>query len=185
MALAPTAGIVLLPFAERQRYGDAHPIGLAVGHIDQTGDASGNPLTASFLADGGFLFRLEMIQATLGSTTPVDMNFILAHRWASDRSGFGDTAFDMNWVLEERVSASGAFGAYSPAPADLQQIRRFPLGRTDNVTAQFIASFNSTNQNGLVYDYDIVMSYWRVEALYRPGFLASFFESPFIPLPAR
>jgi len=178
VAISTTAGLVLLPFTERSNFADPHPIGLAVGHVDVTGDASGGGISASLLADGGFMFRLEMLQSTLNVTSAAAQNIILAHRWASDRSGLGATAFDMNWALDQRIDAVSAFSTYSPFPADLAMIRRFPLGRTDNVQSQFIVSWNSTNQDTLLYDFDAVFTYWRTEALYRPGFLSSFYEAP-------
>ncbi len=184
MSVQETDGLVFLPFSERQRYGDAHPIGIAVGHMDMVGDASGGVVSASLLADAGFLFRLELIQATRNVTTAAPMDLIVSHRWATDRSGLGATAFDMNWILEQRSTATFTFSTFSPSPADLQMIRRFPLGRTDNTTLQFVVSFNVANVDTVIHDFDVVLSYWRAEALFRPGFLASFWESPFVPTPA-
>jgi len=36
----------------------------------------------------------------------------------------------------------------------------------------------STNTTAVIWDFDVVFSYWPKTALYLPGFLSSFFEAP-------
>ncbi len=181
MSVAGTGELVRLAFTDRPRYGDPHPEGIAVGHIDLTGDATGGVVGATFLSDGGFLFRLELMAATSGVNTTSVMDAITSHEWATARSGLGALAFDLNWNLENHQSAFAGFTQFAPTEVDRQMIRRFPIGRTVDVSLQTVIQMNAINTNLLVYDFDIVCTYWRKEALSRPGFLASFWESPLVP----
>jgi len=183
VSIADSGQIIHLPFTDRPQYADPHPEGIAVGHIDSTGDASGGTLTQTFLADGGFLYRLELLQATRDSDTSSEMNYITSHQWATDRSGLGVGAFNLNWVMENHRDAQGAFVQWAPRLVDLTMIRRVPLGRTDDVLQQILLSAAASNQDTSIYDLDVVLTYWRKESLSRPGFLASFWESPFVPSP--
>lgn len=182
MAIFTSSGIVLLPFADRPAFGSPYPLGMAVGHDDVTGDASGNPITVSFLADGGLLFRLEALNVTRGNVDTDAMNYLTSHRWMTDRSGLGTAAFDLNWVMETNVDATSVFSVSTPRRKDLMALRRLPMGRTDDTVLQtLIAVTISTNTNTVVYGIDVVCSYWRKESLYRPGFLQTFWEAPEVP----
>ena len=183
MAIATTGELLRLPFANRPDFGNPYPEGIAVGHIDITGDASGGGLSASFLSDGGFLFRLELVQATKSGAQETTFDYITAHRWATDRSGFGATAFDLNWIFERSVTGINAFQTYRPFLQDLQMLKRFPMGRTDDAALQFVFLIETSNVDAIVYDFDLVCSYWRKEALYRPGFLQAFWSEPIVPAP--
>ena len=182
MAVATTGGIVHLPFTERPDYGSPFPEGIAVGHIDATGDASGGGVSGAFIAETGFLYRLELANSTRGSENADAVSHLSSHRWATDRSGLGNLAFDLNWGTRQVIS--DGFALYVPEVQDLQMLRRFPIGRTDvNPAGQTIwAVFFETNFDTILYDMDVVFSYWRTEAMYRPGFLAQFWETPFTPV---
>jgi len=182
VAIGVSSGLIHLPFGERPGYGSPYPEGIAVGHIDQEGDATGNPITATFLDDGHFMHRLELAQYTEGQEAGTRGSMITAHRWASDRSGLGATAFDLNWLMEV-ISGSTAnpFTQNNLEPSALAMVRRFPIGRTDNVDLQILISIIASNQNTIAFDFNVVTTYWRQEALYRPGFLQSFWEAPFVP----
>jgi len=182
VSIGISGGLIHLPFGERPGYGSPYPEGIAVGHIDQTGDATGNPITATFLDDGHFLHRLELAQYTEGQLAGTRGSLITAHRWASDRSGLGATAFDLNWLFDNiNGSAANPFTQNNLTPATLDMVRRFPVGRTDDVLLQILFSFIASNQDAIAFDFNIVTTYWRQEAMYRPGFLASFWEAPFVP----
>lgn len=181
MAVNNNTSVVLLPFSVRPGFGSPYPLGVAVGHIDVTGDLSGGAAGGTLLAPGGFLYRLELLNSTMGfSGSAVDMSFITSHRWATDRSGRGIAAFDLNWHAE--TENKSGFLVATPRPSDYQMIRRFPMGRTDNVAAQVLSAITwITNIDTALYDFDWVFTYWRKEATYLPGFMAAFLEAPFVP----
>ncbi len=177
MAIAVNTGVVRLPFADRPAFGSPYPEGIAVAGTTLTGDASGGDVTLVVLSDGGFLYRVEKVGLTKGDALATTLALLSSHRWASDRSGLGPTTFDLNWITTQVLAAT--FSVFSLAATDFQQIRRFPIGRTDAVALQTIFQFgHSTNVNTRSYQFDLVMSYWRTESMYRPGFLQSFWESP-------
>jgi len=183
VALTPSTTLVHLPFAQRVEYGQPYPEGIAVGHIDQTGDVSGDPITASFLAQDQFLYRLELVQSTHNSEATSDTSVQLIAGWANEQSGFGTGAFSLNWQMP--VKNGGGFAAHSLASGDLLAARRFPLGDVRPGAGQFIAVITSAdNINANVFDYDVVFSYWPKTALYLPGFLSSFWEAPEVAPPA-
>ena len=94
----------------------------------------------------------------------------------------GANSFDLNWWLERRT-LTPTFSTYTLYAAAYPQIRRFPMGRTENAPLQIIMQFiHETNTNTVTYDFDLICSYWKKESLYRPGFLMSFFEAPVVPL---
>lgn len=183
MALTPSTTLVHLPLGEREDYGSPYPAGLAVGHIDQIGDASGGAITASFLALDQFLYRLELMNVTKDDEGANDVDVITVHEWATAASGFGDFAFSLNWNLTQ--TSRGGFSVYQLRPEDLSQIRRFPIGSVTPEAGQFVAVIRSEdNTLADVWDYDVVFSYWPKTALFLPGFLSSFFEAPEVA-PAR
>jgi len=180
MAISDTETLIHLPFADRPQYASPYPEGIAVGHHAITGDATGGAVAAALQADGGFLYRLELLTATTSTITANLANFLTAHRWASDRAGVGTSAFSLNWSATQIVP--GSFSVFEPTIEALKMIRRFAMGRTDRVELQVLASFNwATNVDTTVYDIVWAFTYWPTTALYRPGFLASFYESPFVP----
>lgn len=192
MALAPTGGIIHLPFGDRPQYGSPYPEGIAVGHIAQTGDATGGTFSMTFVADGGFLYRLEGCQLARGATAVVTVDFITSHRWASDKSGLGVSSFDLNWPMG--MSTVGAFSVFTPGGRsvavanegisndDLAMVRRLPMGRTDDTLLQTLMSVNiSSNVNAVTHEMSVWLTYWRKESLYQPGFLGSFYEAPATP----
>lgn len=190
MALGTTAGVIHLPFGERPQYGSPYPEGLAVAHSAIADDASGGDHTFSIVADGGFLYRLELMQLVRGSTTVPVCHAITSHRWASDKSGLGSSSFDLNWVLLGQSAGVGSgFSIYRLLPAAnhgaesaITQIRRLPMGRLDNTLLQQLAAVTVISQdNGVTNELSWVWTYWRKESIYLPGFLASFQETPAAP----
>jgi len=182
MALTPSTTLVHLPFAAREAYESPYPEGIAVGHIDQTGDGSGGAITASVLAVDQFLYRLELIAATVDDEVTDDLSILTVHEWATVQSGFSAGAFSLNWQMSQ--FALGGFSTFTPNNRDLPMIRRFPLGSLTPGAGQFITVFTvQTNNNGAVWDFDCVFSYWPKTALYLPGFLSSFWEAPEVAPP--
>jgi len=178
VAVSVSSGIVHFPSTVLPGFGAPNPEGLAVGHVDATGDLSGGLTSMSLLADGGFLYRLELFNATRDNADADQASLITSHRWATDKSGLGVSAFDLNWILENVSSSQQVFGNQKLQLNDYQMIRRFPLGRTDAVAAQFIMTFLADNVDATVYDIDAVFSYWPKTAMFRAGFLQSFNEFP-------
>jgi len=173
--------IVRFPFAQLPAYGSPNPEGVAVCHIDVTGDVSGGAISGGMTSIGQFIYRLELLQLTRGDLAADDVDYVTFHQWATAKSGFGTNAFDLNWHFESRSTIN--FGLYRPFDVDLRMIRRFPLGRTDDVGASFIIFYqNLDNADGIAYDVDGVFTYWRKEALLQPGFLQAFYEAPFVPI---
>jgi len=181
VAIDATSGMVHLPFAQRPGFGTPYPEGMAVAHIDVTGDATGGAISATILADGGFLYRFELFEGTQGDINNDDWDYITSHRWAADRSGRGAGAFDLNWITRRGLGTT--FSNHRSFPEDLQVIRRFPMGRTDNVALQTLFTVNvEVNRNAIDYNFNLILTYWRTEATYRPGFLQAFWEAPVVPV---
>jgi len=191
MAIAATSGVVHLPFGERPQYGQPYPEGIAVAHIDQTGDASGGAFSMTILADAGFLYRFEGMQMARGVSTVIIVDYITSHRWASDKSGRGNSAFDLNWICA--VDNATGFAVYKPGGArgtavstggnnDLAMIRRLPMGRLDNVLLQQLFTMNlSANTNTITHELSLWFTYWSKQSVYLPGFLSAFYEAPAVP----
>lgn len=170
-----------MPFANRPDFADPYPEGLAVGRVDSVGDASGGNVSMTLLSDGGFLFRPELINFTRGDVIDDDVSMIISHRWAADRSPvIPPTGMDLNWGMAR--DGLGTFSIYRMNADVMEMLRRFPLGRTDNVALQIV--FNiiiPTNTLAITYTLNVVCSYWPMSALQRPGFLAAFYEAPVVP----
>jgi len=182
VAVSVSSGLERLSFADRPQYSSPYPLGIAVGRAAVTGDASGGGVTMTLLSDGGFLFRLELLSLVRGDVTSTTQNIITSHRWAGDRSpAASPTDFDLNWHLT-RV-AQGGFSVSRANVDVMSMIRRFPMGRTDNVALQVILSASdAVNTDTVTYEFHAICTYWRKEALQRPGFLASYYEAPEVPL---
>lgn len=185
MAIATSSGLVHLPFGERPQYGQPYPEGQAVGFISQDGDATGGSISMTMLADGGFLYRLELLQLVIGQAADRVVFAITSHRWATDKSGLGATAFDLDWGMPGHLV--GSFAVHSMAAQEdgfdvMNQIKRFPLGRLDDVSLQTILNVtNTVNVDSITNELRVVCSYWSKQATYLPGFLSSFYEAPAVP----
>ncbi len=188
MAIAVNAGVVHMPFGERPQYGTPYPLGIAVAHATQTGDATGGAITLTVQADPGFLYRLEMFRLERGTSVLVNMDTITAHAWAQARSGFPVGSFDLNWV-PERLQAN-TFAVYdmvasrNSGPGPIEAMKRFPMGRLAGApgVAQLLAVWNVTsNVDTITHEWQFVATYWDRQALYLPGFLSSFFAAPEVP----
>jgi len=192
VALTPTSAIVRLPFGERPEYGAPYPEGIAVGHINQTGDASGGTILETFISDGGFLYRLEGFQMVTGENVARTCELITAHRWATDKSGLGTSAFDLNWACG--LDLGGTFTIYTISGRgdatttdrkhgtnDYQMIRRLPIGRLDDVSLQTVFTATINNIDTITSESAVWFTYWSKQAVYLPGFLSSFYEAPAVP----
>ncbi len=180
MSISASATIVRFPFAGVPAYASPNPEGIAVAHIDVTGDATGGTISGGFLSIGQFLYRLEIFQGTRSDTVNDEIDYVTFHQWAQSKSGFSVNAFDLNWHALRNTQA--AFTVWTPREIDRDMIRRFPMGRTDNVGASNVLFYqNVSNADTIIYDFDLILTYWRKEALLLPGFLQAFFEAPFVP----
>jgi len=177
MSVASSTGITRFRFSDRPRYGQPYPEGMAVGHGEITGDGSGGTISQTFLSDGGFLYRLELLNMTRGDGVAHVVDVITSHRWATDKAPVAAGSFALNWTMDETIG--DGFSVSTTKLNDLFQIRRFPMGRLDNVPLQILLTMrDDTNTNAIVYNFDCVFSYWRKEALTFPGFLQAFWEAP-------
>lgn len=180
MALTPSTTLVHLPFGERPDYGSPYPEGVAVAHIDQTGDASGGSITASILAQDQFLYRLELINVTEDSETTNDMHVALISEWASQMSGFGPLAFSLDWHMQQ-LTGNG-FSQQVENTQNAPGMRRQILGSLTPGAGQFVAVITvQNNVDTNVYDFDMMFTYWPKQALFLPGFLSAFYEAPAAP----
>lgn len=188
MSLATNVGILHLPMGERPQYGQPYPEGIALAFSSVVDDASGGTHTFSINADPGFLYRLEFVNWSRGEGILRTLHAITVHRWASGKAPFGIAAFDLNWFLGG-VAGAG-FSVFTLAGITgqdvLQQIRRFPMGAilgglAPGVAVQLMFLTNETNTDTITNELAIGLTYWKKEALFLPGFLSSFYESPSVP----
>lgn len=183
MAISSVKVVTHLGFGERPQYATPYPEGIAVSHHDVTGDLSGGNIVFSILASPGFLYRYEMVRGNLDVDVAEDWDLILTHAWATDRSGLGDGAFNINHIMFRSVG-SGAEVQLEPdiSGGRYDHMHRFPIGSIAAGVPQLIAQVTvPTNTNTRVYDLNTVWTYWRKEAMHLPGFLSSFFEAPAVP----
>lgn len=180
MSVVGLAGLVRVQFSDRPAFGSPYPEGYAAGHIDLTGDATGGGVQASFSTEGGFLYRLELLNYTRGDNVASQSNFITDHRWLTDATGLGANAFQLNWNFVARTPIG--FTIFEPFPEQMRMLRRIPIGQTAKVGSVIIFTINDPNNTDTIaYDFDVIFSYWKTEALYRPGFMSSFLMAPEVP----
>ncbi len=183
--------LVHLAFGERPQYASPYPDGMAVGQTAAPDDASGGFHNFFFSADGGFLYRLELINYLRGTGVFGDplVTVTTHHEWARDKSGFPGNSFDLEWpmpglaqALEAKMFLNlGTWNATASSDMVYQMLRRFPLGTQRKVEGQILLDIPveqiDTTTNALA----VVFTYWRKEAMFVPGFLSSFFEAPAVP----
>jgi len=169
-------------FGLRRRYGDAHALGLALGHVEITGNGSGGNVTHIFTAPTGFLYRLEALNAIRADVITDTANVIFTHVMLEANAGLGSADLNLSYPLER--APTGTAGGHTIRTADRQSERRIPIGQTERgpVTTVCQVTFN-TNTNTVVYLATVVLAYWRQEAMFRPGFLSAFWETPILDLP--
>lgn len=190
MAVASVLGVEHLPSTTRAQYGGAYAEGMAVAASQPTGDATGGDVTFTVNADGGFLYRLELLQLTRGATAALTAHMVTAHRWAAERAPVSVVSFDLNWFLAQQSAAGfSVFMPYGGPDSGLQgdymrQIRRFPMGSIRSVGTQILINLTLLNGNvdTITHEFAAVFTYWKKEALYRPGFLEAFHEAPVSPV---
>lgn len=174
MAIANIVNMVHRTFTRPIRYGDVAPEGLALGHASFAGDASGGGITIQFNVSGGRLYRAEVVMGRIPTPDIAeDWKIITSHEWATQASGFGTGAFDIDWQLTRDVSAP--FIRYNMIRDNYSMLRRFPIGRTDVPTSITIALVTiPTNTNLREYDFDFVCTYWSKRSTVFPGFLQAY-----------
>ena len=178
MSVADTSEIIRLPTPERPGYGDPYPDGFAVGVTSVTGDASGGSATLALQSQGGFLYRLEMLNIIVGDTVSVSSDLVTVHSWAADQSGLGSLAFQLNFVFDTNRNGNG-FHEKELSPNDLAMVRRFPIGLARQSALTTVLQLNiQTNTNTITYQLEAAFAFWRNESLHRPGFLEAFWEAP-------
>jgi len=175
--------LIHLPFAERQEFASPYPLGFAVTKDQVTGDASGGIVQWLIAGKGGFFYRVESVTAKKESAAADKFELLTSSRWMSDRSGLGATSFDITWMLELFASATFAESSATLRIADLQQLRRMPIGIESHVALQTLFRFIVNNENTTEFTVRLVLSYWSTQSLQLPGFMASFMEAPPAPLP--
>jgi len=179
MAVAVSGGVTHIPFGQAERYGSPYPEGIAAGLVTAPGDATGGTVQLIFNANGGFLYRLELLHAVRGDTTTDAVVFQSTHDWANQATPVASGGFNLSWRLVNLLATT--FAVASMTNSDWDQVRRFPMGSTRDVALQALALFEwPTNTDTTVYTARMVLSYWRKEALHRQGFLQSFWEGPVV-----
>ena len=180
MSISASGTINRLASAQVPAYGSPNPEGVAVCNIAVTGDASGGTISGGIVSSGQFLYRLELFHITQNVAGADTADVFTLHDWATQAFGFGANSFDILWPLLNTALETGQ--AYSFLQADMDQIRRFPLGSTQNVGVLNILFYqNLANTDTKLYKIFAVFTYWRKEALTLPGFMQSFYEAPFVP----
>lgn len=190
MALATTVAVTHIPFGERPQYGQPYPEGIAVA-VDDTADASGGDHTWTILADPGFLYRMELFNFTRGESGNRVIHVITAHRFFAEKDPGVNTSFDLNWFTSRR--ANTAFSVYDLAGGGdtgpvtkppIEMISRLPMSGplgAPGVATQLMHITLIGQSNLITNEIAVTWTYWRKQALYRPGFLSAFYEAPAVP----
>ncbi len=179
MAINADEVVKLIPFSDRPVFGSPYPEGMAVAHVDITGDASGGSVVFQVQTPAPSLYRLEMLSVTRSDQISEVMEYTTHHTWAEQAAGFIAGAYTLNWISQLNINLT--FTQYSPRDVDLAMIRRFPIGSTRlTPSISALLTFFAINTNLVNYDFDAIFTYWPIEALYIPGFLSSFYESPIV-----
>lgn len=181
MSISASATIVRIPSAGVPAYASPNPEGLAVAHIDVTGDASAGTISGGMVSSGQFLYRLEAFNINRFDTVAQGGAelFTLAD-WATVGAGFGPNSFDLLWDLA--FEDNGTSQRLTLRDRYFDQIHRIPLGSLRNVDVTNVLFYQGlANTNTVVHDISAMFTYWRKEALALPGFLQSFYEAPFVP----
>lgn len=180
MSIANAVGVVLIPRPQVRSYADVEPEGLAYLHHPITGDATGGVITLAVNTDPGFVFRVEAAQLIYGANADVAIYCQFNHQWLADASGFAGNANRTLMMLGPASSLPAGFRQFDPTPDIYMMVRRIPLGNLTNThIAVNLANWtNETNTNGVVSEFKLVFSYWRKDAMTRPGFWEAFMEAP-------
>jgi len=182
VAIVASGGLVHLPFNQPTQFASTFPEGIAVGRVALTGDASGGIATTNITADGHFLYRLENFQVSVLETISDEIRTIIEFRWAADASGLGPSFSNFSyWLIRNNRAGTVADTIYELDIGRREMIKRLPIGRLDDVQDQTIWTIQAVNSNGRVWTTRASFAYWPQSAMYRPGFLSSFWEAP-IPL---
>lgn len=187
MTKATVFGLDHIALGERPQYGMPYPEGIATAFASSADDASGGAHTFSLIADPGFIYRLELFNWTRGEATIRTTHAITVHSTLGAKTPDGPSAYNLNWFT--LGTAGDGFTVYTfggPGGTDIEQIGRLPMGAAlgggaPGVAVQLMLLTNATNTDTITNELVIAFTYWRKEALYLPGFLSSFFESPAVP----
>lgn len=186
LTVTATVEITRLPFAKREGFGGPYPDGLAVAFATITGDGSMGVAEALFTTPAGFFYRLEIAQATR-SDVPASIEALLRCRadWLSQASPFQSGSLSFDQAMNGTSILSGSFTLFETT-RDANYLRRIPFGFLGGVAPTatgVVVEMQIPNDNLIVYNFRTILTYWRRESFYLPGFLSSFFEAPVVPEP--
>ncbi len=187
MAITEILEVVHMPTGDRPQYGSPYPEGIAVAHRSSVGDATAGLFSFNIFADPGFLYRLEFVSLQRGSSVVVKPFCTVSYDSFQERSGEPAGAWDVSFQMEgDNVVAVGiAFVTYILGTTfeganPLPMMKRLWMGRTDKTVHQMM-QIGLDNVDLITLDVNVAWTYWRKEALFKPGFLSSFHEAPAVP----
>lgn len=188
MAIATVAEIFRIDRPQVRAYAEGDPHGFAYSHVEVTGDASGGFITVALNASPGFVYRLEFAQVVIGDELGANLFLQLQHRYLGDaipianNSGRTIAAFRVQAATPTGFRVFGLDDRITP----VEVLRRLPLGDLRNRTiTTLVASWTiEINTNTVVYEMKLLLTFWRKDAMTRPGFWAAFNESPAPRFPA-
>jgi len=181
VTVTTSPGVEHLSYVVDPSYADVEPEGIAFGFAEVLGDVSGGEVVMNIVAPSGFLYRLEQLQLSM---SVVDVTAIY------------DVGVRFEWMGDATTPASGAEFFQSADLAsegntrlddsffhltqnEMSQLRRTPLGTTRGGFATLVVATNNDNTNTRIYRLRTVFSFWRQDALQRPGFYTAFLgQSP-------
>jgi len=181
VTVTTSPGIEHLSYVVDPSYADVEPEGIAFGFAEALGDLSGGDIVMNIIAPSGILYRLEQLQ--------LQMSVV-------DATAIFDVGVRFEWLGDATTPASGAeffqsgdLGAenftrlddsiYHLPPDQMLQLRRTPLGTTRGGFATLVVGTNNNNTNNRIYRLRTIYSFWRQDALQRPGFYTAFLgQSP-------
>lgn len=188
MSVVDTTEVIHVSFDERFKFGSPYPSGVALAWLVIAGDATGGIINATVNAPSGFLYRMEEVYVGHATASPGVLDrgasVEFAHGWAQEKSGLTPNAFNHVHQLEKAGPGSTTELSYAPQSGDYQGMHRFPIGRTDlsllgpQVIAELKVHVNVDLSSNV---FSLLLTYWRLEATYRAGFLSSFYEAPIVP----
>jgi len=181
MSISASGTIVRMPSAGVPAYASPNPEGLAVCHIDVTGDGSAGTISGGIVSSGQFLYRLEaFVIVRFDSILQLIPELFIFPDWATVGAGFGANSFDILYNME--VGDNGVTQRITLRRRYQEQVRRIPLGSLRNVAVTNVLFYQGlTNTNTVVHDISAFFTYWRKESMALPGFIQSFYEAPFVP----
>lgn len=180
MTVTVNPDIEHLSYVVDPSYADVEPEGIAFGFSEATGDASGGDIVMGVRAPSGFLYRLEQLQITQNTLDVAFNDVSVRFEWMENATSFasgaalfqsGDLVVSVGTRLSDKV--------FHLPPGDMVELRRTPLGTTRGGFATLVVATNDNNVLNTIYRTRTVYSFWRQDALQRPGFYTAFLgQSP-------